>query len=200
MEKVGDPGITAQTTRFIFYSWKFYTYNTENSTILNNARSFHQYKGDRLAKMEADRLIHLRGIQTILWTLGYSRFHEQLEDSERVQDDADMVCSGCIFILASSYIVIDRCMRQPMHKIISISTTNAYLENITYNDLPLSGARDCSKTSDRKIISKRPYLFAIIFAFKHKALIQIVAVDFHFGIVEAYVTVIQFPKCDLPHA
>ena len=183
----------------MFYAWKLFQRPSEFNILLHSARLFQQYLVDQYAKSEAEKLSYLRENQQRLRASDYSSLREALGDSGRMQDEADVVRAGRLFILPSTHVGGDRYMRQQLHDIIAISnkvghpdvfltmTCNPRWPEITRSLLPGQTAQD------------RPDLCARVFFVKVRALMQFVIEEKYFGEVVAHVRVTEFQKRGLPH-
>lgn len=57
---------------------------------------------------------------------GYTSFRKQLGDAQRTENRFDAVQTGCMFILLSMYVSVDRYIRQNIQDIIEISNNVEY--------------------------------------------------------------------------
>ena len=195
-----DDGRRSKITPMMYYGWHLFERAGEFSTILHAARLFQQYLVGQFCKVEAERLSYLRHNQTQLRAAGYTALRESIGDSVRAEDEGDAVRAGRLFILPSTYIGVDRYMRQQMHDIIAISnqighpdifltmTGNPSWLEITRALLPSQPPQD------------RPGLCTRVFRPKMKDLMSLVIDEEVFGTVVAHVRVIEFQKRGLPHA
>ncbi len=94
----------------------------EFSTVLSGGRLLQHYLEDQFCKMEAERLSYLVHNQQSLHAENYTALRELLGDSGGPNDESEAVRSGRLVVLPSTFICVERYMRQKMHD--NIATSN----------------------------------------------------------------------------
>lgn len=110
-----------QNISTMFYCYRLYTRPEQFSTFHRCCRLFQQYLVDQFCKVECETLSFLRQIQQKLRVADYTSLCEQLEDLESIENDAEVVRLGRLFILLLKHLGGDRYMRHNMHDFIALS-------------------------------------------------------------------------------
>ena len=189
-----------KVTPKMFYAWKLFQRPSEFSTLLHAGRLFQQYLVDQYAKSEAEKLKYLRQNQARLRASDYSALREALGYSGRMQDEADIVRAGRLFILPSTYIGGDRYMRQQLHDIIAISNKVGHPDIFLTMTCNPQWPEILRSLPPGQTPQDRPDLCARVFHMELRALLSFVLDEKYYGQVVAHVSVIEFQKRGLPHA
>jgi len=98
----GEGSRRSKVTPHMWYSWQLFERPQQFSVLLRSARLFQQYLVDQYCKQEAEKMSYLRDNQERLRAADYTTLREMLGDSGRMEDEADVVRAGRLFILPST--------------------------------------------------------------------------------------------------